>query len=175
MKADIATGVSISGNYGEGIAQPTFFDLYGFFPGFYVGDPDLKPERSKGWEISGKLVRGPFNGALTYYRQQLRDEIIDSPNFTSTVNATGISRRQGIEAEAGLTFGKALRLSANYAWLNATEQKVEGVEPKREHRRPRHGGAVVADGEMGRWSYGASLSYAGRHRDRRDSASIRPG
>ena len=31
-------------SYGEGIAQPTFFDLYGFFPGFFVGNPILKPE-----------------------------------------------------------------------------------------------------------------------------------
>ena len=170
LKADIASGVSISGNYGEGIAQPTFFDLYGFFPGFFTGNPDLKPERSKGWEISGRLVRGQFSGALTYYRQRLRDEIIDNPDFTSTVNATGVSRRQGIELEAGWTFAKAVRLSANYAWLDATEQKIKGVDPQREHRRPRHSGAIVADGEMGKWSYGASLTYTGRHRDRRDSA-----
>ena len=169
LKADIANGVSISGNYGEGIAQPTFFDLYGFSPAFYTGNPDLKPERSKGWEISGRFARGPFSGALTYYRQRLHDEIIDSQDFTSTVNASGTSRRQGIEAEAGWAFGKALRLSANYAWLDATEQQVEGVEPTREQRRPRHSGAIVADGEAGHWNYGASLSYVGKHRDRRDS------
>jgi vitamin B12 transporter len=170
LKADIATGVSISGNYGEGIAQPTFFDLYGFTPSFFVGNPDLKPEQSKGWEISARFVRGPFRGALTYYRQRLHDEIVDTLDFTSTVNATGTSRRRGIEAEAGWTFGKALRLSANYSWLDATEQKVEGADPVREHRRPKHSGAIVADGEMGKWNYGASLSYVGRHRDRRDSS-----
>ena len=170
LNADITTGVSISGNFGEGIAKPTFFDLYGFFPGFYTGNPDLKPERSKGWEISGRFASGPFTAALTHYRQRLRDEIIDSPDFTSTVNATGASRRRGIEAEAGWALGTALRLSANYAWLRATEQKVEGVDPEREHRRPRHSGAIVADGEYGKWNYGASLSYVGRHRDRRDSA-----
>ena len=169
LKADIASGVSIAGNYGEGIAQPTFFDLYGFTPSFFVGNPELKPERSKGWEVSGRFVRGPFQGALTYYRQRLHDEIVETPDFSSTVNATGTSRRQGIEAEAGWTLGRPLRLSANYAWLDATEQKVEGVEAEREHRRPRHSGAIVADGEIGKWSYGASLSYSGRHRDRRDS------
>ena len=169
LKADIASGVSISGNYGEGIAQPTFFDLYGFSPSFYIGNPDLKPERSRGWEVSARFVRGPFSGALTCYRQRLHDEIVDSPDFTSTVNASGTSRRHGVEAEAGWTFGKALRLSANYAWLDATEQKIEGVEPNREPRRPRHSGAIVADGELGRWNYGASLSYVGKHRDRRDS------
>ena len=170
LKADIASGVSIAGNYGEGIAQPTFFDLYGFFPGFYTGNPNLKPEQSKGWEISGRFARGPFTGALTYYRQRLQDEIVDSPDFTSTVNATGTSHRRGIEAETGWRFSKALRLSANYAWLHATEQKVEGVNLELEYRRPKNSGSLVADGELGKWSYGASLSYVGRHRDRRDSA-----
>jgi vitamin B12 transporter len=169
LKADIASGVSISGNYGEGIAQPTFFDLYGFSPEFFVGNPDLKPERSKGWEISGRFERGAFRSTLTYYRQRLHDEIIDSPDFTSTVNASGTSRRQGVEVEGGWSFGSALRLSANYAWLDATEQKVEDAAPIREQRRPRHAGAIVADGEVGRWNYGASFAYIGKHRDRRDS------
>ena len=40
------SGVSLAGTYGEGIAQPTFFDLYGFFPGSFVGNPGLKPERA---------------------------------------------------------------------------------------------------------------------------------
>jgi vitamin B12 transporter len=169
LKADIANRVSISGNYGEGIAQPTFFDLYGFSPSSYVGNPHLKPERSKGWEVSGRLARGSFTAALTYYRQRLHDEIVDSPDFTSTVNASGTSRRHGVEIETSWTFKKALRLGANYAWLDATEQKEEGIEPAREQRRPRHSGTIVADGEAGHWNYAASLSYAGKHRDRRDS------
>ena len=32
-------GFSLAGAYAEGIAQPTFFDLYGFFPGNFVGNP----------------------------------------------------------------------------------------------------------------------------------------
>ena len=47
-----AAGLSLAGSYGEGIAQPTFFDLYGFFPGSFVGNPSLKPESSRGFEVS---------------------------------------------------------------------------------------------------------------------------
>ena len=32
-RSEHSQAFSISANYGEGIAQPTFFDLYGFFPG----------------------------------------------------------------------------------------------------------------------------------------------
>ena len=42
--AQVGGGCPLAGSYGEGIAQPTFFDLYGFFPGSFVGNPALKPE-----------------------------------------------------------------------------------------------------------------------------------
>jgi vitamin B12 transporter len=170
LRADIADGLSIAANYAEGIAQPTFFDLYGFYPGSYLGNPSLKPESSRGWEISGRYSRGSVSGSLTYYRQRLRDEIVESPDFTSTVNANGTSGRQGVELELGWAIFPTLRLSGTYAYLDATEQKYAGAEPQREHRRPRHSGSLAADGSAGRWSYGAAISYVGKHRDRRDSA-----
>ncbi len=169
LRSDLGSGVSISGNYGEGIAQPTFFDLYGFFPGTFSGNSALRPELSEGWDITGRFKRGRVTGALTLFRQRLTQEIIDSPDFTSTINAEGKSRRKGAEVELEWRFGDVLRFSANYAYLDATEQKQLGAPRAREQRRPRHSGAVVADGQFGRWSYGLSLSFVGRHRDRRDS------
>ena len=37
-------GIAVSASYGQGIAQPTFFDLFGFFPGSFRGNPTLRPE-----------------------------------------------------------------------------------------------------------------------------------
>jgi vitamin B12 transporter len=74
-----------------------------------------------------------------------------------------------VEFEFGWAVSPALRLSSTYAYLDATEQKVAGVDPEREHRRPRHSGSLAADGSAGRWSYGAAIAYVGKHRDRRDS------
>src|SRR6185369_13900452 len=47
--AEVGSGFSIAASYGEGIAQPTFFDLYGFFPNDFIGNPSLKPESSRGF------------------------------------------------------------------------------------------------------------------------------
>ena len=82
-------GFSLAGSYAEGIAQPTFFDLYGFFPGNFVGNPDLKPESSRGFELSLRYRRGPFGASLTGYRQRLHDEIVNNATFTSVLNAPG--------------------------------------------------------------------------------------
>ena len=85
----VGGGFSLAGSYAEGIAQPTFFDLYGFFPGNFVGNPDLKPESSRGFELSLRYRRGPFGASLTGYRQRLHDEIVNNATFTSVLNRAG--------------------------------------------------------------------------------------
>ena len=106
--------------------------------------------------------------AVTYYRQRLRNEIVDvfdSTTFLSTTaNADGRSRRQGVEIEAAWRPSDALRLTATYAWLDASEPAVSGGTLN-EQRRPRHSGSVALDGVRGRLSYGAAIAYTGARID----------
>ena len=168
LLAHVTPHVDLAASYGEGIAQPTFFDLFGFFPGSFVGNPSLKPETSRGFEASARVRHGAFAGSLTYYRQQLRDEIVgtfDPGTFlSSAANAADKSKRQGIEAEASWSAGKWLRIAANYAYLDASEPSV-GSGQVRELRRPRHSGSVTLDGVRGAFSYGGSIAYVGRRAD----------
>jgi vitamin B12 transporter len=169
LLAQVGGGFAIAGSYGEGIAQPTFFDLYGFFPGTFVGNPALKPERSRGFELSLRYRRADLDASLTGYRQHLSDEIVDvfdpATFQSSTVNRLAKSDRSGLEAELGWAIGDRLRLSANYAYLHATEPGQIGAKPLRETRRPKHSGAIAVDGASGRLSYGASLAYSGSKPD----------
>ena len=172
LLADIGQGLAIAGSYAEGIAQPTFFDLYGFFPGNFVGNPSLKPESSRGFEASLRFRRASVGASLTAYRQILHDEIVDIFDpvtfLSSTENREGKSRRWGIEAELAWRPSAALRLSANYAYLKATQPEGVGDARLEELRRPKHSGSVSADGESGRWSYGASMAYVGARLDREE-------
>ena len=163
----VGSGVSISASYGQGIAQPTFFDLFGFFPGSFQGNPTLRPESSRGGEISLRYRNRTLSAALTAYRQRLRDEIVDIFAFplSTTANASGTSRRQGIEAEAGWTPSPALRLTATYAYLDASEPRGPAGTQIKEQRRPKHSGSVALDGVSGRLSYGASIAYTGARID----------
>ena len=171
LLARLGGGFSVAGSYGEGIAQPTFFDLYGFFPGSFQGNPDLKPERSRGFEVSVRYRRGALDGSVTAYRQRLSDEIVDTFDpvtfISSTENSSDTSRRSGVEVEAGWRIGDQLRLTANYAYLKATQPDDLGFGHGRlkEARRPKHSGSVAADGVVGRLTYGLSLAYTGAHLD----------
>jgi vitamin B12 transporter len=163
--ANIGKGLSATASYGEGIAQPTFFDLYGFFPGSFVGNPSLRPESSRGVEASLRYRSHHAHASLSIYRQRLSDEIVDVFAFplSTTINRDAKSRRSGVEAEIGLRLGDALRLTANYAYLKASQPT--GTAQVREVRRPKHSGSVALDGAWRRLSYGASIAYTGARND----------
>ena len=172
LLGELGSGFALAGSYAEGIAQPTFFDLYGFFPGNFVGNPSLRPERSVGFDASLRYRRERFAASITAYRQRLKDEILETFDFdtflSSTENRTSASRRRGVEAEFAWQPSPALRLSANYAYLKASQPGSISGSQLEEHRRPRHSGAIAADGNVGRWSYGASLAFVGSRLDREE-------
>jgi vitamin B12 transporter len=171
--ANLGHGFSVAGSYAEGIAQPTFFDLYGFFPNNFVGNQDLKPESSRGFEVSLRYRSRTVQASLTGFRQKLHDEIIDIFDFDtflfSTANRSATSGRSGIEAELAWQPSDKLRLSAGYAYLDATQPDEASLTEVHELRRPRHSGSIAADGALGRVTYGLSLAYVGRHLDQRDT------
>jgi vitamin B12 transporter len=173
LLARVGGGFSVAGSYGEGIAQPTFFDLYGFFPNNFLGNPSLKAESSRGFEMSVRYRRGPFDASLTGYRQRLHGEIIDvfDPNtfLFSTTNRHEISHRSGVEATFGWKLSGELRLSANYAYLEATQPDETTVTQVHELRRPKHSGSLALDGSVGKFTYGGSIAYVGKHFDQRDT------
>lgn len=169
LLADVGHGFSVAGSYSEGIAPPTFFDLFGFFPGSFVGNPSLKPESSRGFEASIRYRSGAIDAALTGYEQQLHNEIVDifdpATFLSSTVNRSGISHRSGVEAEFGWSISDKLRVRANYAFLHATQPDASETGQVREVRRPKHSGAVALDGSARKFTYGASIAYVGRRSD----------
>jgi vitamin B12 transporter len=129
---------------GTGSKAPTFIERFGFYPDFFIGNPDLKPETSKGWELGAEvslLERSVVMGAA-WFNQQLEDEIDGfvfdpaSGLFTAS-NKSGDSKRQGLELTLSAQLADSYSLNASYTYLDATETIPSG-ERAREARRPRH-------------------------------------
>ncbi|WP_432349489.1 TonB-dependent receptor (plasmid) [Shinella yambaruensis] len=134
---------------GTAVTNPTFYEQFGYFPGTFKGNPNLKPEESLGWDIG--VEKSFFDGGLivdvTYFRQNLENEIatVFNPDFTSTpVNRDGESRRQGVEVSATVDFFNGLTLTGAYTYTQATEQAEAGGPRLEEVRRPRHMGSLNA-------------------------------
>lgn len=162
-------GFVINGAYGQGIAQPTFFDLHGFFPGSFVGNPNLRPERSRGYEAGVRYFAPKLDLSVTAFSNQLRDEIVstyDPATFLSSVaNATGTSPRRGIEASGNWRPFDGLSIGANYTFIDAKQQTVPSAVRLREVRRARNTGNLYAGWKSGPLTFGASVAYVGKRLD----------
>lgn len=94
------TGGRVRASFGTGVKNPTFTELFGFFPDSFIGNPDLKPEESRSWEIGWEQTLGGFRYSATYFDANLENEIftVFNPDFTSTArNRAGTSERSGVE------------------------------------------------------------------------------
>jgi vitamin B12 transporter len=162
-------GFTVHGTYATGVADPTFFDLFGFFPGFFVGNPNLTPERSRNWEVGAGWSNAAVGLDVTWYDATLDNEIVstfDNTTFLSGVaNATGRSRRKGLEVTASATPVTGLRLAATYALLDADEQRVAAGLSVREVRRPRHSGSLTASYTGKAFDLAASAAFTGARDD----------
>lgn len=161
---------SVIAGYSEGIAQPTFYDLYGFFPGSFTGNPALSPERARSFNAGIRWEPGWRRSVgLNLFSASLDDEIIDvfdPASFRSTTaNASGTSRRKGIEADAEWRWGRNSFVGASYTWLDSEERQVAGGLALREVRRPRHSFSLRGQGRLGPLRWGASLAYVGKRGD----------
>ena len=132
-------GTRLHASIASGVTNPGFFELYGFFPGSFVGNPELEPEKSNGFDFG---VEQPFWGGrgkvdLTYFDFDLRDEIVtvfDASTFLSTVaNLDEDSRRRGVELDLSAQLAGWVSLAAAYTYTDS--QDPGGLA---ELRRPEH-------------------------------------
>jgi vitamin B12 transporter len=166
----LVPSLSLLAGYGEGIAQPSFVDLFGFGSGSgFVPNPDLRPERSRGYEAGLRWSGRTAAVEAVAFTNALRDEIVEDFSnypFYTVVNAPGKSRRRGIEVSAEWTPVAALHVGGNYSYIDTRERDEAGAGTLREVRRPSHTANVFADWRGGPFTLGAALSYVGARIDR---------
>jgi vitamin B12 transporter len=141
---EFSPSLRLRASAGTGSKTPTFTERYGYYDDLFIGNPDLKPESSQGWEagIETSWAAHRHQLQLAYFNQDLQDEIdgfvFDPDSFLFTaLNKQTDSKRQGVEVIFDTRIGKSLTLGASYTYTDATEQNADG-QSVREVRRPRH-------------------------------------
>ncbi len=130
----------LRGSYGTGSKAPSFIERFGFFPANFIGNPNLKPEESDGFELALEKTWPSTQLELIYFDQNLENEIngfvFDAASglFTAA-NQAGESERQGFELNWSGQLNQALGFSFNYTYTDATEAAVDGTQVN-EVRRP---------------------------------------
>lgn len=134
-QAITASGTRLRASVGTGVQNPTLFNQFGFIPGSFIGNPDLQPEQSLGWDIGfdQTVLGGNGQVSLTYFDNRLTNRIYTTGFPSTPVNATGRSRRSGIELTFDGRITDRLRLRGGYTFTDA-----RGESGERLVRRPRH-------------------------------------
>ncbi len=156
-----STGTKFHSSVGKAATNPTFVDQFGFFPGF-IGNPNLKPETSIGWDFG---ITQTWAG-----RKLITDVTVFGADYTdliaqvgvSPVNLAGVSTRKGIESSLKFIPTEFFLFDATYTYTDA-KKPTDQVEI----RRPRHVASVnvtaFSADKRGRATFGAA--YNGRMQD----------
>jgi vitamin B12 transporter len=140
----LTDSLRLRGSVGTGSKAPTFTERFGFYEGSFIGNPNLKPESSSGWELGFDFSFADNRSELqlVYFDRELEDEIDGfvfdpSSGFFTANNKATPSERSGFELGFETVIGAGLSLKMNYSYTDATEFNFLGM-PVREVRRPKN-------------------------------------
>lgn len=157
-------GTTVRGSYSTGFKAPSLFQLFGAsISGFgtFVGNPNLEPEKSSGYEIGAeqRILDGRVRLGLTWFDSAVENLIVAEATTNRNVGRADLD---GIEATVAATLTD--RIDARFAYSFVRARDRDSGDDLR--RRPRHRGsadlswrasdAVTVSGE---------LVYVGNRRD----------
>jgi vitamin B12 transporter len=134
----------LKASYGTGFLAPSLFDLYGVDNYGYVGNPNLRPEYSSGFEAGPEFDVPAFGQAnfadlsAEYFQSSIRDLITVTPDFLSEENI-GRANLSGVETEVVLNPAPWFSADVNYTYTRAINA-LTGAELL---RRPQNAGSAT--------------------------------
>ncbi|MBS0334395.1 MAG: TonB-dependent receptor, partial [Proteobacteria bacterium] len=120
-------GTRVHAAAGSGIKDPSFSELFDFVAGRFIGNPDLKPETSEGWEVGldQTFAQGRAHVGATWFDSRLTDEIATSfaTGVARPVNLDGTDTQKGVELFADAAFDGGWRIDLAYTYLDAPQKQ----------------------------------------------------
>ncbi len=154
----------IRASYGTAFRAPGFLDLYGQ-SAFYVGNPNLRPEKAKGWDAGVDYFFADKQGVLsaTWFDTRLTNLIVfdfsASPGTTANVER---ARTQGLELSGKFSLKGIADIRLSYTYLEADNL----TQNSRLLRRPRNSGSVDVWRQFSRtFSGGVGLAFVSGRMD----------
>jgi vitamin B12 transporter len=156
-----AHGTKLRATYGTGFGAPGTDDRYGVPQWGQLANPDLKPEKSRGWDvgIDQELLNGRTTVTLTYFQNKFRDlfewEYLDYVTYEGHIVNRSRATTAGIELATTARLTDAVKTRLAYTYLEADNDG----DHTRLIRRPRH----AFDGDLQFQATKAWLVGAGLH------------
>lgn len=135
-----STGTKIRATYGTSFTAPGSDDRYGVPSWGMVGNPDLKPEKSRGWEVGvdQEVFGGKSIVGVTYFENRFRNifewKTIDYTTYAGQTVNRARARSSGTEVSFQVKPINGISGHLAYTYLDTSDDDT-GV---RLNRRPRH-------------------------------------
>jgi len=153
-------GLKLAANYGTAFKAPSINDLY--WPA--AGNPNLKPETSKGWDVGISYERSSESLAYlfsaTWFDQRYQDLIAWAPIapgswiwIPSNVNS---ATTRGVELSGRIDF-EGLYIAGNWTYLSAKDSSNNTWLA----RRPKESGNLLAGIDVGALNAEANVAIVG--------------
>ena len=147
---------SLRASYGQAFRAPSIADLY--YP--FFGNPDLKPERSKSYEIGFQRKAGAVRLDAALFRTDFRD-LIQFDQQSQLPGNVGRARTDGAEVSASSAGAGPISARLAYTYLRAIDETT-GTPLV---RRPRHRASLELGWTAHSWSAAATALWVGRRAD----------
>lgn len=151
-------GTKLKGNWGTGFKAPSLFQLYSSY-----GDPDLRPDKSNGYDIGFEqnLFKDKISFNASYFHNNIKD-MIDWDWATFKYENIGRAMTEGIESGITLNLIRNLSILLNYTYTK-TEDKETGQELL---RRPKNQGSLGINWRfLDRGNFNLGIIYVGKRND----------
>ncbi len=150
---------------GTAFRAPSFNDLYFPLSFGFSGNPDLKPERSRGFDAALRYGSGGTTIGLGVFQNRIEDLIAVDPTFTTVINVNRARIRGATLAAAH----EAGTWRADFEWTHQDPRDADtGMLLVRRARNPGRAGASI---DLGPLRTGADVTATD---DRFDSAANLP-
>jgi vitamin B12 transporter len=153
--------VKLRASYGTAFRSPSFLDLYGQ-SAFYTGNPNLRPEKARGWDAGVDYYLADKRGVLsaTWFNTDYTDLIASTPSFSSVENIQR-ARTRGAELGAQTMLPGTVQVRASFTYLEADNL----TSNTRLLRRPRQSLAADVWHAFGSVSVGSGVTIAAHRLD----------
>ena len=130
------TETKLKATYGTAYKAPSLYELYGVGDFGYVGNPNLKPETSKGYDVGFEqpLFGDRVRFGATYFRNDIQDMINNVFTPVNTYVNIGKVKTDGVEAFVNVKVTDRIGLRADYTHTNASDE----ITRTELLRRPKH-------------------------------------
>lgn len=170
LLADVLGGdrTKLRGNYGTGFNAPTSYQLYNN-QSFALGNPNLDPETSEGWELGLEHYVTDSNSlSLAYFRNEIEDQFgfrnMNPPGEPDYFNREGTTETDGIESALHVEPSERITVDLTYTYQQSEDPSGNDIDLIPENKAS----ATV------NWRYNDSLRFNvnGEYNDERPDGTV---